>query len=84
VHRTAAEAMAETDPKTVQDLTAVVSAGGSSGARCPSGRALEELLASPRPWSPVLTPGPSALGPSACISLDIASRVLPALGAAHR
>lgn len=68
VHRTAAEAMAETDPKTVQDLTAVVSAGGSSGARCPSGRALEELVASPRPWSPVLTPWAQRSGPF-CLDL---------------
>lgn len=44
MRRAAAKAMAETDPKTVQDLTAVVSAGGSSGARRPSGQALEEPL----------------------------------------
>lgn len=73
MRRAAAEAMAETDPKTVQDLTAVVSAGGSSGARRPSGQALEEHLASPRPWALVLP-----LGPSAWIPLDITCGVLPA------
>lgn len=73
MRRAAAEAMAETDPKTVQDLTAVVSAGGSGGARRPLGRALEDPLASPRPCALVLP-----LGPSAWIPLDITCRVLPA------